>query len=71
MVRIKVLVLNKKAEIYNTFVDVDAAISFLIRQGYINNKTVIFQKGNKAQVFETITDVLQLQKELNQLVTTL
>jgi len=71
MNRIKVLVLNKKAEVFNTFVDIDSAISFLLRTGYINNKTVILIRGDKAKVFETITDVVELQKELRQLSTTL
>ena len=71
MNRIKVLVLNKRAEVFNTFADIDSAISFLLRTGYINNKTVILQRGDKARVFETITDVVDLQKQLRELSTTL
>lgn len=69
MKRIKILVLNKKAEVFQTFVDVDSAIGFLARTGYVNNKTVIFQKGDNAKVFETIGDVIELQKQLQKLVT--
>jgi hypothetical protein len=71
MNRIKVLVLNKKAEVFNPFSDIDSAMAFLLRTGYINNKTVILIRGDKARVFENITDVLTLQKELHQLSTTL
>jgi len=71
MNRIKILVLNKKAEVFNSFVDIDAAVGFLLRTGYLNNKTVILQRGDKARVFETITDVLDLQKQLRELSTTL
>jgi len=68
---IKVLVLNKKAEVFNAFADVDGAISFLLRTGYINNKSVILIRGEKARYFENITDVVALQKQLRELSTTL
>jgi hypothetical protein len=71
MNRHKFLVLNKRAEVYNSFDDIDSVCGFLLRTGYLNNKTVIVIKGDKAGVIEVITDVLVLQKQIQKILETL
>lgn len=71
MNRHKFLVLNKQAEVYNSFDDIYSVCGFLLRTGYLNNKTVIVIKGDKAGVIEVITDVLVLQKQIQKILETL
>ena len=64
--KITIYILHKTGEVYQTFVDTESAIRWMVRTGYLNHRTVIVQKGDFARVWENCKDLRQLQKEIHE-----
>ena len=64
MDRLKILVLNKSAEIYTSYVDIQSVMGFLNRTGRPNNFMIVAYKGKRSLVIEKL-DPATLLKSLS------
>jgi hypothetical protein len=54
MNRLQILVLNKSAEIYTSYIDIPSVMGFLSRTGRPNNFAIVAHKGPKAIFIERL-----------------
>lgn len=54
MNRLKILVLNKSAEVYVPYIDIPSVMSFLQRTGRPNNFMIVAYKGKRSLVIEKL-----------------
>jgi hypothetical protein len=63
----RLIVLNTKAEVFQSFNDIASVINFLLRTGYLQNKTVIaIKSNNSAKAWDKPENLTQLQKEITE-----